>query len=256
MGLFDKKFCDICGEKIGLFGNRKLEDGNLCKNCAAKLSPWFEERRHSSVEEIRSQLQYREENRSKVAQFHITREFGKFWRVLIDEEHRWFMVTTATDLLEANPDVIEAAQLTGCNLDIKESRTEIKREGPDGKEVSYNPPRFEYSYDFHIKMTVNSPYFDDIRFRLNNTDVEMMTEAPRGLNALRSFDPSYNIEYRQYKQMGDDICAALNALNKQSAEQSAAPQAAQPDNGPWICPSCGAQNSDNFCQFCGTPRTR
>ena len=32
MGLFDKKYCDICGEKIGLLGNRKLENGNLCKN--------------------------------------------------------------------------------------------------------------------------------------------------------------------------------------------------------------------------------
>lgn len=37
MGFFDKKYCDVCGEKIGLLGNRKLEDGNLCKNCAAKL---------------------------------------------------------------------------------------------------------------------------------------------------------------------------------------------------------------------------
>ena len=33
MGLFDKKICDICGEKIGLLGNRKLDDGNLCKDC-------------------------------------------------------------------------------------------------------------------------------------------------------------------------------------------------------------------------------
>ncbi len=31
MGLFDKKYCSICGEKIGFLGNRKLEDGNLCK---------------------------------------------------------------------------------------------------------------------------------------------------------------------------------------------------------------------------------
>ena len=45
MGLFDKKICNICGEKIGLLGNRKLDDGNLCKDCAKKLSPWFEERR-------------------------------------------------------------------------------------------------------------------------------------------------------------------------------------------------------------------
>ena len=48
MGLFDKKYCDICGEKIGLLGNRKLENGNLCKNCAQKLSPWFSDRRNST----------------------------------------------------------------------------------------------------------------------------------------------------------------------------------------------------------------
>ena len=41
MGLFDafkKKQCDICGGDIGLLGNKKLEDGNMCKNCAKKLS--------------------------------------------------------------------------------------------------------------------------------------------------------------------------------------------------------------------------
>lgn len=45
--LFEKKECAICGGEIGLLGNRKLEDGNMCKACAAKLSPWFDERRHS-----------------------------------------------------------------------------------------------------------------------------------------------------------------------------------------------------------------
>ena len=56
MGLFDKKICDICGEKIGLLGNRKLDDGNLCKDCAKKLSPWFEERRHRTIKHIKYQL--------------------------------------------------------------------------------------------------------------------------------------------------------------------------------------------------------
>ena len=66
MGLFDKKYCDICKNKIGLLGNRKLENGNLCKDCAAKLSPWFSDRRNSTVEEIRQQLDYREENKAAV----------------------------------------------------------------------------------------------------------------------------------------------------------------------------------------------
>ena len=63
MGLFDKKFCDICGEKIGLLGNRKLEDGNMCKDCAKKLSPFFSDRRSSTIDEIKQQLAYREQNK-------------------------------------------------------------------------------------------------------------------------------------------------------------------------------------------------
>lgn len=77
MGLFDKKYCDICGEKIGLLGNRKLEDGNLCKDCAKKLSPWFSDRRSSTVSEIKEQLAYREKNRERAAQFRTTRSYGE-----------------------------------------------------------------------------------------------------------------------------------------------------------------------------------
>ena len=51
--MFEKKECSLCGGEIGLLGNRKLEDGNMCKDCASKLSYWFDERRHSTVEQIR-----------------------------------------------------------------------------------------------------------------------------------------------------------------------------------------------------------
>ena len=122
MGLFDKKYCDICGEKIGLLGNRKLENGNLCKNCAKKLSPWFSDRRNSTVEEIRAQLTYREENQEKVAAFHTTRTLGTDTKVLLDEDAGKFMVTRARNLVEANPDVLDFADVTGCNLDIDEKK--------------------------------------------------------------------------------------------------------------------------------------
>ena len=112
MGLFDKKYCDICGEKIGLLGNRKLENGNLCKNCARKLSPWFSDRRGSTVEEIRAQLAYRAENQEKVAAFHTTRTLGADTKVLLDEDAGKFMVTRARNLAEANPDVLDFADVT------------------------------------------------------------------------------------------------------------------------------------------------
>ena len=194
MGLFDKKYCDICGDKIGLLGNRKLEDGNCCKNCARKLSPWFNERRHSTVAEIRQQLAYREENQSKAAQFQITRELGRDWRVLFDDAHGWFTLTRARDLTGDNPDILAYSQLTGSRLDVEETRRELKRQDKDGKQVSYDPPRYAYSYNFDLTVTVNSPYFDAMTFRVNPRPVTLESEAPRGFSLTRPIDPTYNIE--------------------------------------------------------------
>ena len=93
MGLFDKKYCDFCGGKIGLLGNRKLEDGNMCKECASKLSPWFSERRHSTKAEIAEQLAYREENKNAVRNFTTTRSIGNYMKLLLDENHQSRMFT-------------------------------------------------------------------------------------------------------------------------------------------------------------------
>ena len=118
--LFEKKICSVCGGEIGLLGNRKLEDGNLCKNCAKKLSPWFSDRKNSTVEEIKEQLAYREANRSKVAAFRTSRTFGVNTKVLLDEDAGKFMVTSARNLEDANPDVLDFSDVTGCRIDIDE----------------------------------------------------------------------------------------------------------------------------------------
>ena len=76
MGLFSAKYCDICGSKIGLLGNKKLEDGSMCKNCEKKLSPWFIERRESTQSEIKQQLSYREANKERVSAFRPTLTLG------------------------------------------------------------------------------------------------------------------------------------------------------------------------------------
>ena len=281
MGLFDKKYCDICGEKIGLLGNRKLEDGNLCKDCAKKLSPWFSDRRRSTVEDIKGQLAYREENREKAAQFRTTRSFGEDRKVLLDEDHRWFTVTRARDLAEANPDILDFDAITGCRMDIDESRTELTHEDANGKDVSYVPPRYEYSYDFFLIISVRHPYFDEMRFQLNSSSVyyepqrmpqrvpmshapmDRPSGRPKTINASR-VDPEDCAEYRKYRQMGDEICQVLEQARSGSEQfAGAAPEenavmheAAQdvPAAGPWTCPACGGANTGKFCEYCGSPR--
>ena len=172
MGLFDKKYCDICGEKIGLLGNRKLDDGNLCKECAKKLSPWFEERRHSTVDSIKEQLAYREANKAKVRAFQITREFAADrYHVYIDDMKGQFAIATAMNV-DVNPDIVDLSQVISCKLDVRQNRKEEQYRDKDGNLQDYVPPRYRYSYEYEIKLAVSSPWFDDMDFKLNSFAID------------------------------------------------------------------------------------
>jgi len=256
MGLFDafkKKNCDICGGEIGLLGNRKLEDGNMCKHCAKKLSPWFDDRRHSTVDQINDQLRYREENKEKVAAFQTTRVIGENYCVYLDEDAGMFIVSRSSERNwdEENPDVIPFADVTGCKLDIDESKTELKRGDKDGNEVSYKPPLYSYESDVNVNINVRHPWFDDISFQLNSSSVCIENVMGGRFGARAGFDPSSNPEYRQYKEMGEEIKEALLNVRQQArdaAVAAAAPKAAA------TCPWCGATttpDANGCCEYCG-----
>ena len=165
MGLFDKKICDICGSKIGLLGNKKLEDGNMCKDCQRKLSPWFSDRRHSTVAEIKAQLQYREENKAKVAAFSATKTFGTATKkMLVDENAGCFLITRSGDWKDDNPDVLELSRLTGYKAALVRNQIEKMDKDEQGKSISFNPPQYTYSYLFQVTLNVDHPYFDDMSF--------------------------------------------------------------------------------------------
>lgn len=262
--LFEKKECAFCGGEIGLLGNRKLEDGNMCKECANKLSPWFEDRRESTVAQIQEQLDYREANKDKVAAFRTTRTLGEETKVLLDEDAGVFMVTSARDYQDENPDVLSFTDVTGCNFDIDESRSEILRRDAEGNMVSHRPPRYRYSYDFYITIFVNNPYFDEIRFRLNSRSVDMEDDIrPRqpakgglglvldALSSSNDVSPELDPEYRNYVAMGEEVKAALLQVRQQARDEAvaaAAPKAAV------TCQYCGATttpNASGCCEFCG-----
>ena len=293
MGLFDKKFCDVCGEKIGMLGNRKLEDGNICKDCAKKLSPWFDDRRHSTLEEIKSQLQMREENRSLVSSFRPGRVIrSDRYNLYIDERQQLFAASVNLDR-EDNPDIISLSQITGCNLDVDEMRTEEYRTDRDGERESYNPPRYSYSYDYYFYIYLNHPYIHEMKLKLNSMDIseddrnrrhdveragqEMMsylqnvtgcTVGGMGMNQGMGMQPGMGMN----QGMGMQPAAGMNqgmsqnvnpqggmgtAAGGMGAAAGAAAGAAFAGNaaeGPWVCQSCGATNAGRFCESCGSPR--
>ena len=260
MGLFSKKYCDICGEKIGLFGNRKLEDGNMCSKCADRLSPWFDERRHSTLEEIKGQLEYREKNREDVKNFHCSLDLGERYHVLFDEAAGTFVVVTEAGrrmLDTVNPDVFHLSQVKDARVKINDYRSELYRTDSDGNRVSYNPRRYRYRYNFHVLLNLDHPYADEIDIQINENDVEIEWED-RGFSLFtESFSPRKDFEYRKYQSMGDDIVRTLlsgvgrAAENREEQETVEAPEAPAREETV-VCPYCGSTvKRAKFCTNCG-----
>ena len=168
--LFEKKICSICGSEIGLLGNRKLADGNCCKKCASKLSRWFEDRRESTVDQIKAQLAYREKNAEDLKSFVVSSiigEYEKMYLEIVDDVPTRFFVSSDDDYLKENPDIIAFTDVISCTLDIDENEMELMRDNEEGESVSYDPPRFEHHYNFYIDMVIrDNPYFDSIRFNI------------------------------------------------------------------------------------------
>jgi len=276
MALFDKKNCDICGAKIGMLGNRKLEDGNCCKDCAKQLSPWMTDRRRTTVEDIKAHLAYREENKRKLGQFNAASIVGENWKVMADPNMGAFIVTRSNNWRADNPDIIPLSQVVSCEVERKEHQKEIYQESQDGSKKSYIPRRYEYTYDFEVRIQVNTPWFSEIEFKLNTFSVDR-----------------YAPEYRQYEAEGDQIRNMLSSGNRggmgmpgqfqqpmqqgfqqpgqfqqfqqpmqqqgfqqQGQFQQPTQQPMQPPvaDGNWFCQSCGTQNQGKFCQSCGAGR--
>lgn len=234
--LFEKKSCDICDKELGLFGKRKLEDGYLCKDCAGKLSPFFSERRTSTVESIREQLAYREANKERVASLAPTRTLGKRTRVFIDDDAHAFAVTSAgIAWRDANPDIIDLSQVTGCIVDVRETRTEIERELEDGTTASYDPPRYDINYDVYAIIQLNAPYFDEITVKTNEAHIETQ------------HSPDYREAVQIAEEIRDALVGARDALREEAAT-AAAPKEAR------TCPFCGATtfpDANGRCEYCG-----
>ena len=231
---FSKEACNVCGKEIRM-GKRKLEDGMICKDCASKLSPFFSERRQSTLAEINEQLAYREANKDAVAAFNVTRTLGTGTKVLLDEDARKFIVTSSSRWQENNPDVMDYSQVTGCDIRVDENKTEIKMENEDGTKSSYSPPRYDIDYEIWVTIHVNSPWFDDISFKTHSGDIDRQGSA----------------EYNSAEQIAQDIRAALTDVRQSVRDEAAAASAPKMAV---TCPHCNAStipDASGRCEFCG-----
>ena len=54
---------------------------------------------------------------------------------------------------------------------MNQNRTEEYYKDTEGKNQSYNPPRYKYSYDYKIELSVNAPWFDEMTLQLTTFSI-------------------------------------------------------------------------------------
>ena len=168
MGLFDAKYCSICGKKLGLFGTTKLKDGNLCKDCAGKMSSLLPSKKALFVEEVKEHLAYREQNEEELKNFNYTRRFGQEGTILyVDEANRRFIASSSSNWVHSNPDIISFDQVRDVTVSSRESKSEVYDEDAEGKRISFDPPRYDYDYDLYITILLDHPWFNEIYYQMN-----------------------------------------------------------------------------------------
>ncbi|MBR3999035.1 MAG: hypothetical protein IKI93_11910, partial [Clostridia bacterium] len=164
--------------------------------------------------------------------FKPTKTLGDYYKMYVMYENGCpsrFVVSSAANYVEANADIIRFTDVVSCNVDIRDSRTEMKRLNENNERVSYVPPRYEFSYEFYVELGINNPYFDKIRFKVNRSTVKLISElqthrASSGIGQFllsnNDFDPTYNPEFRQYQMMCDEIVETVQkGQNPQTAFQ-------------------------------------
>lgn len=221
MGLFEKKDCSICGAKIGMLGNKKLKDGNMCKDCASELSVWFQDRSDSTVAEIKNQLGIRKAYADMLAKnFIVSRAYGEFGCILIDEIDGIFValpdtsdsffgdakvITSIDQIRDKKPDVIMFKEVEGVDVNVTVTSREEKQT-VDGNQVSFNPKHMVYMAQFSVTIRLKGhPFIRTMRIPLNNGAIQirnigerLVTEYKDSVRAMLTGykGPEFEIENR------------------------------------------------------------
>lgn len=172
MGLFDKKNCDICGEKLDFQETANWTMEICVRTVPASFLLGLKKDATAPQKISKDSWNTEKKNKNAVRSFSITREFSADrYHVFIDDNKGLFAV--AFNMSEQdNPDIVPLSAITSCRLDIDEQRVEEEYKDQDGESRSYVPPRYNYSYDYKIKLGVNTPWFDDMDFKLNTFSVK------------------------------------------------------------------------------------
>ena len=231
------------------------------------------------IDEIRQQLAYRESNQAQLEGFRPTKTFNEGMVIYLDDVSRRFVITRSSDYKKGNPDLIDCAKVLSAEYTVNEDRDEIYEDEKERK--SYDPPKYKYEYTFNMKLTVDHPYFDTIRFEVKcgerpDSKVSVSYRSHEKLcnmiqNALRP-DLYPLKEYPEVQSIGSAFVGLINDLSNAFTGGTELKEGEwkctcgtinttrfcgncgkeRPQPLRWYCPNCGKENNGKFCVACGT----
>ncbi len=121
MGLFEKKYCDLCGDKVNALTRQKLSDGYLCSDCKHKLSSLSSGWKNRTLADVKAHLEQREQNRQKYSAFVQSASAGTNEKLVVDFNNRKFYFTIGRDFKTAILKflIFHSCRTFGLSLDIQ-----------------------------------------------------------------------------------------------------------------------------------------
>ena len=119
---------------------------------------------------------------------------------------------------------------------------------------------YDYEFDYTMRIKVNTPWFDDMDFRLNTFSIssekrnELMEVEQTGHQIIAAL--TQNDAGMQNGMSGMNMNPGMQpGMNMNPGMQPGMNMNAgmRSDSGSWRC-QCGAENVGRFCEYCGQPR--
>ena len=184
----NEKTCSLCGEPLSRYGNKKILDGMLCRNCIKAASDWLsdEDFEKMSLEDYKAHLDYRKQNEEKVEAFESDKTIEGKYTLYLDEKKKEFVISKRKDYKKDNADVVSFD-------DIKEICV-YEENYPDSEDV-----------DICFEMKLNNKHIENIRFRVNEFP-GLIKESDQhketielGLRYLSAFEEEEGIDFEEVK---------------------------------------------------------
>ena len=146
----NENICSVCGKPLSRYGNRKLKDGAVCRNCIKPASEWLDDSDYErmSVADFVRHLDYRKENEEKVNSFEPDKTIEGKYTLYLSSTGKDFLFSKRKDYKKSNPDVIAFDDITEINI--------FEEKYLDTEDV-----------DICFNVKLNNDQIDNIYFRVN-----------------------------------------------------------------------------------------